>query len=84
MDRLTVMTFATLDQAESALDWIGIELADADGGFEGELAPDDLELLDEALGDAETPEPVRDLAVALRGLLVANPDGAPWRVAYSA
>jgi hypothetical protein len=84
MDRPTVMTFPTLDQAESALDWIGIELVEADAGFEGELAADDLELLDEALGDAETPGPVRALAVALRDLLEASPDGAAWRVAYTA
>jgi hypothetical protein len=84
MSRPTVMTFPTLDQAESALDWIGIELADADGGFEGELVADDLDLLDEALGDAETPGPVRVLAAALRELLAANPDGAAWRVTYTA
>jgi hypothetical protein len=83
MDRPTVMTFPTLDQAESALDWIGIELVDTDGGFEGDLTADDLELLDEAIGDAETPEPVRALAAALRELLAANPHGAPWRVGYT-
>ena len=84
MDRPTVMTFPTLDHAESALDWIGIELVETEGGFEGELVPDDLELLDEAIGDAETPGPVRELATALRELLVSNPDRAAWRVAYTA
>ena len=41
-----VMSFPGLDEAESALDWIGVDFADADGGFEGELTADDRELLD--------------------------------------
>jgi len=84
MDRPTVMTFASLDLAESALDWIGVEFADADGGFEGDLVADDLELLDAAMDDAETPAPVAELAAELRDLLAAAPDGARWRVAFRA
>ena len=65
------MTFPSLDQAESALDWIGVEFADGDGCFEGTLAPDELDLLDAALADHDSPEPVRALAVAMRSLLTA-------------
>ena len=45
------MTFPSLDQAESALDWIGVEFADGDGCFEGKLAPVDAELIDAVLAD---------------------------------
>ena len=86
------MTFPSLDQAESALDWIGLDFADGDGCFEGELTEDDADLLDAALSDAETPEPVRALAAALRDVLAAAGDGdvdsdtdaTPWRVAFTA
>jgi hypothetical protein len=57
--------FPTLDEAESALDWIGVEFGEADNAFEGELAGDDRELLQAAVDDPETPGPVRDLARAL-------------------
>ena len=60
-----VAHFPTLDDAESALDWIGIEFGEGDQAFEGELAGDDRDLLEAAIGDAETPGPVRDLARAL-------------------
>lgn len=81
-----VMTFADLDEAESALDWLGVEFADAEGGFIGELATEDRELLDDALADAGTPQPVRDLALALGRLLdEAGPEaGVRWRVAFGA
>jgi hypothetical protein len=79
-----VMSFASLDEAESALDWIGVDFADADGGFEGELAADDRELLEEALADPETPEPVLALARGMVKLLDASPDGSPWRVTFGA
>jgi hypothetical protein len=86
------MTFPSLDQAESALDWIGVEFADGDGCFEGTLAADELDLLDAALADPDSPEPVRTLAVALRDLLAAagDPDAGEdavdigWRVAFTA
>jgi hypothetical protein len=78
-----VMTFASLDEAESALDWIGVDLEEADGAFEGVLGSDDRELLDEALGDPDSPTPVRTLALALALLLdTAGNEGASWRVAF--
>ena len=70
----TLMTFPSLDQAESALDWIGVEFTDGDGCFEGTLAADELDLLDGALTDPDSPEPVRALAAALRDLLAAPGD----------
>jgi len=86
------MTFPSLDQAESALDWIGLEFADDDGCFEGELAAGDAALLDEVLADPETPQPVRALAAALAAALaglLAEADGGDdvvlaWRVAFTA
>jgi hypothetical protein len=60
-----IATFSTLDEAESALDWIGIDAADGDGGFEGTLRADDRERLEAAVEAADTPGPVRDLARAL-------------------
>jgi hypothetical protein len=82
MAATTVMTFTTLDQAESALDWIGLDFGEAEGCFEGDILPEDVELLDEVIEDAEAPEPVRALAAALRDLLDANPGGASWAVAF--
>lgn len=84
MDGPTLTTFPTLDEAESALEWIGVEFVETESAFEGELVADDLELLDLTLGDPDTPGPVRELAAVLRALLVAAPDGAAWRVAFSA
>ena len=88
----TLMTFPSLDQAESALDWIGVEFADGDGCFDGVLAADDADLLDAALADPETPEPVRELASALHDLLTGadngeddadDQDALAWRVAFA-
>jgi len=84
MSTKTVMTFPTLDQAESALDWIGLDFADADGGFEGDLLPADAELLDEAIAADDTPDEVRDLARALARLLAASPAGSAYLVAFEA
>lgn len=82
-----IMTFPTLDQAESALDWIGLDFEDAEGGFEGDLIPEDAELLAETLSDPETPLEVRALATQLRDLLArAVADGdewATWRVGFA-
>ncbi|HEY4753795.1 MAG TPA: hypothetical protein VIH37_10945 [Candidatus Limnocylindrales bacterium] len=78
-----VETFESLDEAESALDWIGVEFVESDGAFEGVLGPDDRDLLDEALGDPDSPPPVRTLALALAELLdVAGDDRVAWRVAF--
>ena len=60
-----IARFPTLDDAESALDWIGVEFGEGDGVFEGELSGDDRELLEAAIEDPETPGPVGDLARAL-------------------
>jgi hypothetical protein len=85
---VTVITFPSLDQAESALDWIGLEFADGSDCFEGELAAGDAKLLDEVLADRETPQPVRELAAALAELLAGADDGEDvvlaWRVAFTA
>jgi hypothetical protein len=75
-------TFADLDDAESALDWIGVDFVDGDDAFDGELDPDDAELLDGALADADAPDAVRALAAALRDRLVASPGAATWRVTF--
>lgn len=81
-----VMSFANLDDAESALDWIGLDFREADGAFEGVLLADDADLLDDVRDDPETPAPVLELANALRHLLdAAGPGGqAPWRVEFEA
>jgi hypothetical protein len=81
-----LMSFASLDEAESALDWIGVDFGEADGAFEGVLTADDGELLDEVVDDPETPAPVRELAAALRRLLdAAGPDAQiAWRVTFEA
>ena len=60
-----IATFPTLDDAESALDWFGVDFGEGDGAFAGELGGDDRDLLEAAIEDDETPGPVRDLARAL-------------------
>jgi hypothetical protein len=75
-------TFADLDEAESALDWIGVDFADGEDTFDGELGPDDAELLDDALADPDAPDEVRALAAALRDRLAAAPGAATWRVTF--
>jgi len=80
-----VMTFSSLDDAESALDWIGVDFAEQDSAFEGVLADDDRDLLAAAIDDPESPGPVRDLARALARLLDEQGDASPaWRVAFGA
>lgn len=61
-----IARFATLDDAESALDWIGLDFVDGDDAFEGQLDGDDRDLLATAIEDPETPSPIADLARALR------------------
>jgi hypothetical protein len=60
-----IATFPSLDDAESALDWIGLDFAEGDGAFEGELGGEDRDLLEAAIADGDAPGPVRDLARAL-------------------
>jgi hypothetical protein len=75
MQAIPVATFRDLDEAESALDWIGVDVAEGDGVFTGELRGDDRDLLAAALEDPDTPGPVRDLARAL--LAGWDADGGP-------
>jgi hypothetical protein len=80
-----IATFPTLDDAESALDWIGIEFTEGDGSFEGALSGDDWELLSTAAADADAPGPVRDLARAMLSRWEADGgDALPFAVAFSA
>lgn len=65
MTAAPIASFPSLDEAESALDWIGIDFVEGDGTFEGTLAGDDRDLLQAAVADPDTPGPVRDLAGAL-------------------
>lgn len=78
----TVMSFHDLDEAESALDWLGIDFVEGDAWFEGDLDDDAAELLEEAREADDTPDPVR----ALAGLLLEQwrDPGAPdtWRVTF--
>ena len=91
----TVMTFPSLDQAESALDWIGLAFIEGGSGgeggaggtgeagwFEGVLDDDAVERLDDAIEDDETPLPVRALATILRERWRAEPARVAWRVTY--
>jgi hypothetical protein len=64
-EMIPIARFATLDDAESALDWIGVEFGEGDEAFEGELVGEDRDLLEAAIKDPETPGPVRELARAL-------------------
>ena len=78
-----IARFPTLDDAESALDWIGVEFGEGDQVFEGELAGDDRDLLQAAIDDDGTPEPVRDLARALLARLdVDGGASLPFAVAW--
>ena len=61
----SIATFPTLDEAESALDWIGIPFTEGEHHFAGDLEGDDRDLLETAAGDVDAPGPVRDLARAL-------------------
>ncbi|MEO5965257.1 MAG: hypothetical protein ABIR11_07305 [Candidatus Limnocylindrales bacterium] len=78
-----IATFPTLDDAESALDWIGVAFAETDDAFTGELAGDDRDLLRAAIDDPDVPAPVRDLARALLARWDADGgDVSAWVVAY--
>lgn len=84
----TVMTFADIDSAESALDWIGIDFVegegDPEGWFTGELDEDAAELLEAALADGETPLQVRALAQILRERWNDEATPRAWRVTFPA
>jgi hypothetical protein len=76
------MTFPTLDDAESALDWIGLGFIEGDGWFEGELDEGAAELLDAAVADGETPLAVRALAATLRERWIDAAAPRRWRVTF--
>jgi hypothetical protein len=79
------MTFSSLDDAESALDWIGVDFTETGTGFEGALADDERDLLAAAIEDPDSPGPVRDLARALGRLLDEQGEASPrWRVDFGA
>ncbi len=83
-----VMTFPTLDQAESALDWIGLDFVEGEaegdegGWFDGELDDDAAALLDAAYADDETPQAVRALAAVLRERWRDASAPRSWRVTF--
>jgi hypothetical protein len=82
-----VMTFPTLDLAESTLDWIGLDFVEgeSDGGwFDGELDEDAAELLEAAYADDETPQAVRALAAVLRERWRDAAAPRSWRVTFPA
>jgi len=76
------MTFPDIDEAESALDWLGLEFAEGEGWFEGELDEDQAELLDEAYTASDTPQPVRALAAILRERWRDPAAANAWRVTF--
>jgi hypothetical protein len=80
-----IASFPTLDDAESALDWIGVDFAEGEGAFVGELSGDDWELLGTTAADIEAPGPVRDLARAMLARWEADGgDSLPFAVDYGA
>ncbi|HEX5828002.1 MAG TPA: hypothetical protein VFY23_10800 [Candidatus Limnocylindrales bacterium] len=84
MTTTAIATFPTLDDAEGALDWIGLDFGETDGVFEGELAGDDRDLLAAAIADPDAPAPVRDLARALLARWDADGmDSLPFAVAWT-
>lgn len=80
----TITSFPSLDEAEGALDWIGLEFSEGEGWFEGELDEDAAEQLEATVNDKDAPIEVRSLAAAL--LARWRDDDAPraWRVAFPA
>jgi hypothetical protein len=77
-----VMTFPTLDDAEGALDWIGLAFHEVDGAFEGELDEDDAERLEAAWAADDTPQAVRALAAILREHWRDASAPRAWRVSF--
>jgi hypothetical protein len=70
-----IATFPSLDDAESALDWIGLDALETDEAFVGRLDDDDRDLLVATIEDADAPEPVRVLARTL--LATWDASGSP-------
>lgn len=79
-----VMTFPSLDQAESALDWIGLAFTEGEGWFRGELDEAEAELLDAAYAADDTPQPVRALAAVLRERWRDPEAPGDWQVTFPA
>jgi hypothetical protein len=77
-----VMRFRTLDEAEGALDWIGLEFAEGDGWFEGELDEDSVERLEAMVAEADSPLEVRGLAALLLAQWRDATAPRDWRVAF--
>jgi hypothetical protein len=82
LDPETLMTFPTLDDAESAVDWIGLDVTEGDGWFAGVLDEDAAELCAAAVADDETPQPVRALAVALLDRWRARKAPQVWQITF--
>jgi hypothetical protein len=80
----TVMTFADLDEAESALDWLGLDFSEGDTWFEGELDEDEAGLLAEAAAADDTPPVVRTLAAVLLQRWQDPGASKAWRVDFGA
>jgi hypothetical protein len=80
----SVMTFPDLDEAESALDWLGLDFTEGEAWFEGELDEDEAELLDEAYAADDTPQPVRALAAILRERWRDPAAAKAWRIDFDA
>lgn len=78
----TVMTFPDLDEAESALDWLGLDFGEGETWFEGELDEDSVELLDTAYAADDTPPAVRALAAILRERWNDEAASNTWRVGF--
>ena len=80
----TVASFRGLDEAESALDWLGLEFREGDGWFEGTLDEDAAEALEAAVATEDTPGAVRDLAAVLLEQLRDAGATRTWRVEFGA
>jgi hypothetical protein len=80
----TVMTFADLDEAESALDWLGVDFSEGATWFEGDLDEDEAGLLAEALAADDTPPVVRTLGSVLLERWQDPVAPRTWRVDFGA
>jgi hypothetical protein len=78
----TLMSFRDLDEAESALDWLGIDFIEGDAWFEGDLDADAAELLEAACEADDTPPPVRALAALMLDQWRDPRAPDAWRVTF--